>query len=384
MTSCADVRNNISAYADNELDINERMSFEEHVKNCPECKRELDEMLQIIRLCSSMPLEPLPEGFRVELHEKLTAVAARNNNVRSIDRPKKTLHAKTFASIAAGILLIFLGGSIVRFGLLSENMKTKNDSDSYNMSAAAPAETPAEDTSSKVTADIMDGEAGIQSATGADMADGSAGIMDYGIMESNQALTAPRSYDINRSASEKGRDDSINIALTEAEMATSKSSEVIITVEDTAAAVETVTTLASLNNGTVPGTDEMTVGSGFARSPVQGLDSFSRADMSIQLQLVFAEDDYNMFSAALNDCFGAANVQIGAFVTEDRTDLLNILIEQTSIYDQNIKELQSKNTDQNSEEINKLKSEKEQIGEQIEMIRLSSDFVTVTVNINEK
>ena len=39
MMNCADVRENISAYADNELSVNERKAFEEHISSCAGCKK---------------------------------------------------------------------------------------------------------------------------------------------------------------------------------------------------------------------------------------------------------------------------------------------------------------------------------------------------------
>lgn len=41
MMNCADVRENISAYADNELSVNERKAFEEHISSCAGCKKSL-------------------------------------------------------------------------------------------------------------------------------------------------------------------------------------------------------------------------------------------------------------------------------------------------------------------------------------------------------
>ena len=75
MLSCKEIRENIVAYIDDELNENERRLFEEHVLGCKECSRELDEMKQVIGLCTDMPLLELPPDFKENLHEKLTAVA---------------------------------------------------------------------------------------------------------------------------------------------------------------------------------------------------------------------------------------------------------------------------------------------------------------------
>ena len=47
MASCFDTRENICAYIDNVLDADERRSFEEHIRDCRDCRRELEEMKRI-------------------------------------------------------------------------------------------------------------------------------------------------------------------------------------------------------------------------------------------------------------------------------------------------------------------------------------------------
>lgn len=373
MKSCADVRENISAYVDGELSADEKISFEEHINSCPDCKKELDEMMQIIRLCSNMPLQQLPEGFRDELHEKLTAVAARSKNIETIGKPRKIPHAKTFASIAAGILLVFIGGSIVRYGLLSGNLGAKNDAGNSYQLAEKSSETAADSGEDQHIAFSLNADS---------TEDGSAaaGIQSMDNGEANQSLTYKRSNDNNRSSSAKARSEYNALGVTET--ANCKSSEITIMADEPETAVETVTELASANNGAM--TDEQAGYSGVQDSSEDGNDALDGDETRIQLQMVFSQDDYKSFTNAVNDAFGAANVQIGPFITEDMTDKLNALIEQTEIYDNDIKELQKENSESNEKKIQKLKKEKEEIVRQIETIRLNSDFVTVQVNINER
>ena len=70
-------------------------------------------------------------------------------------------------------------------------------------------------------------------------------------------------------------------------------------------------------------------------------------------------------------------------VTEDLTDTLNELINESARIDNSIWELQKGNS-AGSSEIDELRKEKEIVDGQIESIRLGSDYVTVTVNINNK
>jgi hypothetical protein len=381
MTSCADVRENISAYADNELSLDERQSFEEHISKCPSCKEELEDMLRIIEVCRSMPLQELPEGFGAELHEKLTAVSSRQGNIHVVrQKPKKTFLTRTIASIAAGILLIFLGGGIVRFGLLSGSFMSKN-SDSAPMKADTPATAaaPAEGSmafTSEAAQDMDNND--MQSAEQASVPEADVSGMTFGILgiEAPSEATA-KGLVADRSVTEGGRDNGASKE-TVSETAASKSSSVTITAKDIDAALGEVAVLAEKNNGTIPEVD------GSADIPDMAAVSAQQegSESQKQLRYVFAETDYSAFIAALNDTFGAADVQTGAFVSEDMTDSINMLIDQSVKYDAEIQRLQNDNTSQ--EEINKLKSEKESIDAQIEQIRLNSDFVTVTVYVNMK
>ncbi len=110
----------------------------------------------------------------------------------------------------------------------------------------------------------------------------------------------------------------------------------------------------------------------------------AKNNSQIQLKYIFTEDDYYTFAAALNETFGAADVHTGAFVSEEMTATADMLVEQSVWYDTAIQELKADNAVKNADEISKLQIEMETIDSQIEEIRLNSDFVTVTVNINLK
>lgn len=393
MMNCADVRENISAYADDELSASERKSFEEHISSCPECRKELDDMIRIIELCRSMPLYDLPEGFREELHEKLTAAASGNVNAATgADRPKRIWTAKTFASIAAGILLIFLGGSIMRTGLLTGKFGGKTAAKADMASTAASAGAGAGGYLAQTAPDSGMGFAIDENkVTFAEPAEGAAKAMpdtaDDGIASSGSEYqaAAPRAFEINRSASVDSRDNGIDIEFSECETASYKTSELSVTAEDTAAALQTVTALAARNNGMVS-EDSATIPSG-QENPMSiygNTDPGEGDETQIKLQLVFAETDYWTFAAALNDTFGSANVQTGAFVTEDRTEELNMLIDQSNACDRRLAGLEKKSGESDAGEISKLRKEKEDADNQIETLRLNSDFITVTVHINKK
>ena len=301
------------------------------------------------------------------------------------------MDSKTFASIAAGILLIFLGGSIMRTGLLTGKFGGKTAAKADMASTAASAGAGA---GGYLAQTAPDSGMGFAIDEGQDSfakpAEGAAKAMpdtaDDGmaLSGSEHPAAVPRSFEINRSSSVESRDNGIDIEFSECETASYKTSELSITAEDPAAALQMITTLAEENNGTAA--EDNTVLPSVQESP---MDNYGTAtgegdEVQIKLQLVFAETDYWTFAAALNDAFGSANVQTGAFVTEDRTDELNMLIDQSNAYDRHLAELENKSGESDAEEINKLRKEKEDTDKQIETLRLNSDFITVTVHINKK
>lgn len=381
MTSCSNARENLCAYIDNELSIDERSSFEEHILSCRECKRELDEMLEIVGLCTDIPQQELPMDFKAELHEKLIAVAAtQESNVRSIKKSKSFLFTKTFASIAAGMLLIFLAGSFYKFGLFSP-MKTQDSTNSTAMAAEQPAAAKMEGN--------YDTDGAADEAENAK--DSGQEARSFGIAAAADAMGSA----VDRSATVQNREG----ALAEAEQklsmeaASNKLSTITITADNPEEQVEKVKALALKNNGDIADNSAYPTGNITMSSTFTGQDIPIKANVAggtdealtqSTLDFVIPDTQYTQFITDLNAAFGEANVQKGAFVTEDVTELLNSSITRSNEIDSQIQELQKEDSTKNASEINELKTEKETVDSQIEKIRLGTDFVNVSVLINKK
>jgi len=367
MTGCVNVRDNICAYIDNELSEEERHSFEEHIRSCSECSRELEDMTRIVDLCASLPQKELPDDFAAELHEKLLAVAERQKkNTGSFHRAKGIVFARTVASIAAGVLLIFLTVNFVKYGLVST--KTSGSAASEDVLIMAEAsDAIQEGTNEEIIADAGDDTADFNAA-----ADGAQ-------LYFSATLNKHESVDVDRSAGVLEREiTKAAIEFAETETIYRKMSTVTVTADEPAEMAETIKVLAEGNGG------EEAVGSNQMESLGRN-ESLVASSMGKQLQLqyVFHQTSYDKFIDVLNDALGA-NVQMGAFVSEDVTDTLNSMITESEGIDNKLNELQSKNSKTDSDEINELRMQKEKIEGQIEKMRLDSDLVTVTIYINQK
>ena len=128
----------------------------------------------------------------------------------------------------------------------------------------------------------------------------------------------------------------------ETETVSCRTSEVSVAAEDPAAALETVNALAAAYNAMMPAEEAMTYDQFSTGSISYHIAFTEESEARLKLHLTFADNDYRLFIAALNDAFGAANIQVGAYVIEDRTDELNMLIEKTNACDQLLKELHEK------------------------------------------
>ena len=379
MSSCMNVRDNICAYIDNELNVEEKLSFEEHIEGCSECRKELREMTRIIGLCTSIPQQELPVEFKTELHEKLLAVADRQtkNNI-SIWKKKGFIFTRTIASIAAGVLLIFLAGNFVKFGLGSTK-SADNAPQSAEMAMAAGKPETSEDA---LQDNKSDADYGMNS-DGAVIAEDEAYSLSLSVDNSE-------SVEVDRSAAPEERIASIKKAgLADTETLYNKMSTVTITSEEPEEMAETIRVLAIGNGGEegISAILEMKNASleapgGIEMQFSEGIETIET--MQPKLQFIFPQSNFDQFITVLNDALGAANVQMGAFVSEDVTQLLNYMIQESEDIDETLQKNEMENGNMDSDEINKLKMHKQVTEDQIEEMRQGSDLVSVTIYINMK
>lgn len=143
--NCNEVRDNLSLYIDDELNDVEKKLMDEHLKNCTECSKELEEYRKIIQALSELPEEEPPAGYCKRLHEKLLNVSSETKNGAEITKIKeipKKQYIKfkwvKYGGMAAALVLVVLVASLnngLRMGKSSNEI-------AYD-TAEAPAEYPA-------------------------------------------------------------------------------------------------------------------------------------------------------------------------------------------------------------------------------------------------
>jgi hypothetical protein len=102
MHACKDIKDLITKYLENEMENDERISFEKHIDSCESCKEELEDIKSMINLCSEIEDEELPEDFSSRLHDKLIL----EKEIQ--DKSKKLIYNNKYFRIAVSIAAMFL------------------------------------------------------------------------------------------------------------------------------------------------------------------------------------------------------------------------------------------------------------------------------------
>lgn len=157
--NCNEVMDNLSLYLDDELDEEEKILMDEHLKNCPECSRELEEYRKVIRLLNELPDEEPPAGYCKRLHEKLLNVklddTTDKDNETEISKVTRITEKRSrkfgwvkFAGLAAALVMVLLVYNLNNGGLMG-----RSDSEMYygtTEEAKAPQAAPMENSSAQM------------------------------------------------------------------------------------------------------------------------------------------------------------------------------------------------------------------------------------------
>ncbi len=121
MENCDKFLEQISAYIDNELSTEDRIKFEEHLKNCSDCEKKYIEILEIVNDLNSVPEIELPENFHNEFMNKLVIEQNKKKDIRFYfleDILKSINRKQVFAAgaVFAALTLFFVTLSSINSG----------------------------------------------------------------------------------------------------------------------------------------------------------------------------------------------------------------------------------------------------------------------------
>ena len=74
MRSCSDIKNSLTEYLDNELDLNRRNEVDMHINTCAECKEYFEDIKNTINYLSDLTEIEIPTEFKESLHKRLIEI----------------------------------------------------------------------------------------------------------------------------------------------------------------------------------------------------------------------------------------------------------------------------------------------------------------------
>lgn len=117
--SCKTYKVLLHSYINNELSIEEKVELEKHLQECPECRRELEEIRQLKQIISTSKPDIIP---LIDIKKNIMAAIKVTIKRRAITYDIKVLGRLGASLIACGILVLFLN-----FSLLGNNLEAHNN-----------------------------------------------------------------------------------------------------------------------------------------------------------------------------------------------------------------------------------------------------------------
>ena len=361
MKKCSEIKELISLYIDDELDIDESREFEEHMESCEECRNELYELKQIVGLCRDTAEEELPADFRMELHQKLLSIQNQTVNGKKV-LLFRTKYFGLFSSVAAVFLLVFLIRGFFGFDLFP-NTKSSDSAEKMDMMAEAPAQDSAQ--RKAASPDSADSDTNLSLAKSAETA------QDYTIAGQG---SQGGSHEIDRSTKDD-RESQISLAAAEAgnERVSKNTTSITIAVDDPESQIENVKAIALKNSGV-----EQTAALSDETEPGQ-----TEEKGTVSLFFNIPNMQLSAFINTLNTDYSQSSVQPGTVIAEDMYLTLEDLLEQSDTLDTEIEK--TRNTaGTKQEDLEKMNTLKVEIQDKIDSIRLGTDITIVEVILKNK
>ena len=113
--NCTNIKENLSAYLDNELETEQASLIKEHLSSCDECARELDEISEVLSYLAEVQSVHLPVSFDERLSRALKEEKTdfQNENKRTVfqtEKVKKPMSFKRKLTMVSSIAAVFVIG----------------------------------------------------------------------------------------------------------------------------------------------------------------------------------------------------------------------------------------------------------------------------------
>ncbi|WDV47301.1 DUF4349 domain-containing protein [Clostridiaceae bacterium M8S5] len=116
--NCMKFDESISLYIDGQLDKIDQKEFEQHLENCEKCRKQYEQMKQIIEMTKDIELEELPKDYKKSLRQKLEQC--------NKDKSKNKSNIWKKYSLVAASLLVVITSAMLLSTTKYENLQEKN------------------------------------------------------------------------------------------------------------------------------------------------------------------------------------------------------------------------------------------------------------------
>jgi len=135
---CQELSGEISAYLDGEMNEAERQHFEEHLRACDSCRRELQEMEMVVAACRDLGMEDPPPEFHERIAKALES-SGRQAGLRKVAALWSGSRWKALAAVAAVLVVVVASGTLLQLLPIGGMGSTAKDA---GWAPAAPVEEP--------------------------------------------------------------------------------------------------------------------------------------------------------------------------------------------------------------------------------------------------
>lgn len=402
MKNCNEIMEMMPQYIDNELDGNARTEFEKHMANCTECKRELEEIINIVALCGDMSEEELPESFRSDLHKKLLNVKAEE------ERKSKFVnffskYSKLGSSIAAVVLIAILARGLWGGLNFSHSKASTESKSSYDITANSGTKSQAQD---QLSQNAVNDSKPSEPAANSVMEAPAAAVQDNA-----ERTMAAKDENTQKAVKQMAKGDSSNVKMksfttdsgkssadtktAEAQESSTKPSrsgtgdtrygtaesspivnrniEIAFTVDKIEDTQDKIKTIAAANEAQLQINTEASI-------TAVTYDAGNEVDLNFKVK----NEQYDKFISALKSGFDPGVFSAGSLNSVNMDETLVTLGTRLNEVNNLINDIESKRTEGDQETLDKLKAEENDINLQIQNIRRDAGYTMVSLKIVKK